>query len=339
LKRPRFGAVGRFSATVMIALLRSLAPNRAFRRDRDVRARIETMTAQLIALRAILDDLDYGIVVLDHDQRAQFVNRAFRRLWRVSDDLAESRPTFVRLMYHGRGTSAYAVSHHQLGDYVAGQLRLIRSGEVRSLNIRLVNGEVLQFRCKALPDGGRLLTYDNVSELVRHADSLERLATTDAMTGLYNRRRFLAVAESEWSRFQRYGRAFAMLMVDIDHFKSVNDRYGHDVGDKVIKAVAAILDGNKRSSDVVGRLGGEEFALLLPEATLDGACLAAERLRRLVAERMVVAGEAQVPITISVGASVAHAEANGIDALLKEADVALYQAKRSGRNRVCRHGE
>ena len=292
--------------------------------------------AQAAALRAIVDDLDYGIVVLDRERRVRFVNRAFRRLWRIPDGLAESAPTFIKLMYHGRGSEAYAVSPDRLGDSLAKQLALIRSGEDRPLSIALRDGEVLQFRCKALADGGRLLTYGMVSELAHEAEALERLACLDGMTGLNNRRHFLALAENEWSRFRRYGHPLAVLMIDIDLFKSVNDKYGHDVGDEVIKAVAETLQKNKRASDIAGRLGGEEFAVILPEATLDSAVAAAERLRRLVTERAIAVEGGRLTVTVSVGACVSHAATTGIDELLKQADIALYEAKRSGRNRVCR---
>jgi len=294
------------------------------------------MKAQVAVLRAIVDDLDYGIVVLDHERRVRFINRAFRRYWRVPDDWPERRQTFINLMYHGRRASAYAVSHDRLGDYVLKQMNLIRSGEDRPLKIRLASGEVIQFRCKALPDGGRLLTYGNVSDLIREAEALERLASIDGMTGLNNRRNFLALAESEWARFKRYGRPLAMLLMDIDRFKSVNDTYGHDAGDEVIRAVADSLQKHKRVSDIAGRLGGEEFALLLPEATLDNAVAAGERLRGLLAERVIVVDGHHIPVTISVGATVVNADTPGIEELIKQADVALYEAKRSGRNRVCR---
>jgi diguanylate cyclase (GGDEF)-like protein len=320
---------------VMIGLWHENAKERVMLRETDVRLRAQAMTTELIALRAILDDVDYGVVVLDQDRRAQFINRAFRRTWRVPDAVAESNPPFVKLMYHGRGMAAYAVSPDQMGDYVARQMALIRTGEHRPLNIRLANGEVLQFRCKALPGGGRLLSYGDVSDLVHRADTLERLASIDGMTGLYNRRRFLALVQSEWSRFKRYGRPLSMLMVDIDLFKSVNDRYGHDVGDEVIKTIADILEKNKRSSDIAGRLGGEEFALLLPEATLDQACIAGERFRRLVAESAVAANGHTILVTVSVGISCAHKDMSGIDELMKQADLALYDAKHAGRNRVC----
>ncbi len=294
------------------------------------------VAAELAALRAVVDDLANGIVVLDKDRRVQFVNRAFRRFWRVPDELADSRQTFVKLMYHGRGINAYAVPPDQLGDYVAKQLALIRTGDERPLSIRLANGEAIQFRCKALPDGGRLLTYGNVSELADEAETLERLACVDRLTGLNNRRHFLTLAESEWLRFRRYGRPLAFLMIDIDRFKSINTTYGHDAGDEAIKAVAEILRTYKRTSDIAGRLGAEEFALMLLEATLDNAVAAAERLRQLVAERAVIVGGRRIAVTVSIGVSTCHADLGGFDELLKEADVALYEAKRSGHNRVCR---
>jgi len=310
--------------------------NRSTVGDQDLGAQGADLAAQLAALRAIVDDLNVGIVVLDHERRVLFINRAFRRFWRVPDEMADGQLTFVRLMYHGRGIKAYAISHDRLGDYVAKQLDLIRTGEEGPLHIRFANGAVIQFRCKALPDGGRLLTYGNVSELARQADALERLACVDAMTGLNNRRHFLALAETEWSRFRRYGRPLGLLMIDIDRFKSVNDTYGHDVGDEVIKSVAEILQQHKRTSDFSGRLGGEEFALLLPEATLDNAIAAAERFRELVADHVITAAGHRIPVTVSIGASIGRTEMAGIGELLKEADIALYEAKRSGRNRVCR---
>jgi diguanylate cyclase (GGDEF)-like protein len=296
----------------------------------------ERLVTERADLRAILDDLNVGIVLLDQECQVLFVNRAFRRFWRISDAVAESRQSFVRLMYHGRGQTASSMSHYRLGEYLARQMKLIQAGKERPLHIRLTNGEVIQFRCKALPNGGRLLTYGNVSELAQQADALERLACVDGLTGLNNRRHFLVLAETEWSRFKRYGRPLAALVIDIDHFKAVNDTYGHDAGDEVIKAVAEVLRTHKRTSDIVGRLGGEEFVLLLPEATLDKALAAGERFRQLIADCAIVASGRRITVTISVGASVARADQKGFGEVLKEADIALYEAKRSGRNRVCR---
>jgi diguanylate cyclase (GGDEF)-like protein len=294
------------------------------------------MAAQLAALRAIIDDMNVGIVLLDAECRVQFVNRAFRRFWRISDTLAESKPRFVALLYEGRGHTASTASHFILSEYIAKKIDLIQTGQERPLHIRLSNGEVLQFRCKALANGGRLLTYGNVSELAHRADAMERLAFIDGMTGVNNRRHFHTLADSEWSRHKRYARPLAVLMIDIDRFKAVNDTYGHDAGDEVIKAVAGVLQRNKRAHDILGRLGGEEFALLLIEANVDNAAAAAERLRRLVADCVITVHKRRIPVTVSIGLSVRRAEAGGLDELLKQADMALYEAKRTGRNRVCR---
>jgi diguanylate cyclase (GGDEF)-like protein len=301
----------------------------------DAGAQLADLTAQLSVLRAVVDDLAVGIVVLDAQRRVTFINRAFRQFWRVPDDMINSELTFARLMYHSRGIRAYAVSHERLGDYVAKQMDLIRTGAERPLQIRFPNGATIQFRCKALPDGGRILTYGNVSELVRQADTFEQLACVDGLTGVNNRRHFLVLADIEWSRFRRYGRPLALLMLDIDRFKSVNDQYGHDVGDAVIKSVAQVLQQHKRTSDVVGRLGGEEFALLLPEATPENAVTAAERFRQLVADCTVSVGELSLSVTVSIGVAAGCQATTSIEELLKDADLALYEAKRSGRNRVC----
>jgi diguanylate cyclase (GGDEF)-like protein len=297
---------------------------------------VAAMSEELDALREIVDVLNVGIVVLDKDGQVRFMNRVFRYFWRVPDDMVTSDLTFGQLMRHGRGMRAYAMTHERAEEYLGKQVDLIRSGEDRPLQMRLSNGGMIQFRCMTLPRGGHLLSYGNVSELAKEADMLERLACLDGLTGLNNRRHFLALADMELSRFKRYGRPLAMLMMDIDFFKSINDRYGHDVGDEAIKAIANILQKHKRSSDIVGRLGGEEFALVLPEATLESASAAGDRLRRLLADCPIDAGNERLQITISVGAAGCRDETCSIEQLLKEADMALYEAKRSGRNRVSR---
>jgi diguanylate cyclase (GGDEF)-like protein len=186
--------------------------------------------------------------------------------------------------------------------------------------------------CAVTASGGRMITYCDVTDLIRNAELLEKLATTDSMTSLYNRRHFLALAEAEWSRFQRYQRPLSMLMIDIDHFKSVNDRYGHAIGDQAIISVAAACQHNKRNSDVVGRLGGEEFAVLLPETDQAQAEVVAERIRASIAGHVLSVHDVQFALTVSVGIAAATASMSGTDALLRAADSALYQAKSEGRN-------
>ncbi len=316
---------------VMVGVLQARA-KAALARQQAARMTVE---GELIALRSALDQVDYGIVLLDREMRAQFINRTFRTMWRLSRRFADRKPAFVGLMYHGRDAKAFAVRADEMHDFVADRTARIRAGDERPLDIRLANGEVICLRCKVLPEGGRMLTFANVTARVQRAEELEELATTDALTGLYNRRQFMTLAEAEWVRYQRYGRPLSLLMLDIDFFKKINDTYGHDAGDKVIAAVAGVCRANKRGPDILARIGGEEFVLLLPETDCAGAHVHAERLREAICERPLAIVGGSIPVTASVGVSEVRRDMNGIPELIREADTALYQAKHTGRNRVC----
>jgi diguanylate cyclase (GGDEF)-like protein len=188
-------------------------------------------------------------------------------------------------------------------------------------------------QCVLLEDLAGLVVDE--MELRRANAKLVQLATTDPMTGLWNRRQFFAMAEMQWQHAQRYGRPLSLLMLDIDHFKSVNDRYGHDVGDRVILHVADLCGSQKRISDIAARLGGEEFAILMPETDVSGAGDFAERLRETIARSAVRHGDNGITVTVSIGIGDGDAVASLGD-LLKHADAALYEAKEAGRNRVRR---
>jgi diguanylate cyclase (GGDEF)-like protein len=419
----------------------------------------QSVPDQLLALRAALDVIDVGMLLLDADMKSQFINRAFRRMWALPDAVADRNPAFVALMYHGRDTKAYEIDDGNIDAYVAERVRLVRAGDTRPLDLRRSNGEVIRMQCANLPNGGRMISYTCVTDIVRHADEIEalhsaldnvsegvvvldrnlnarflngkmrafwgvteeqaamrpsyeslirnsphandrgmtpdqldafyasrvaavrdgseplrdlrttdgrnirahcallgnggrmltycdvtdlvrnaqqmeELATIDAMTGLYNRRHFWVMAAAEWSRFQRYYRPLSVLMIDVDHFKTVNDRYGHDVGDEVLVAVANACRAGKRSSDIVGRIGGEEFAMLLPETDLGQARVVAERIRRSVAASPLQAQRVHFNVTVSIGFAAATASMSGFEALLHAADEALCDAKAEGRNRI-----
>jgi diguanylate cyclase (GGDEF)-like protein len=164
-------------------------------------------------------------------------------------------------------------------------------------------------------------------------ERLRDLATTDELTGLYNRRHFIELAEIELSRSRRKTAPTSLAMLDIDHFKLVNDHFGHAVGDRALVEVARAMKDTLRGSDVSARLGGEEFVVLLPETTLDGALAVTERLREGVGRAEVPTGDGRIA-KITVSAGVAElGSAEGLDGLLKRADDALYLAKQQGRNR------
>jgi diguanylate cyclase (GGDEF)-like protein len=164
--------------------------------------------------------------------------------------------------------------------------------------------------------------------------AVETLATIDWLTGLYNRRHFETLARAELSRSLRYMRPLSVLMIDIDHFKAVNERFGHAVGDRVLQAVATVCLAAKRDADIVARVGGEEFALMLPETTDTAASQFAERLRQQVRDYSPTVDGEKLKITVSIGIVGGGLNNAGIEPLLRCADQALYEAKRLGRNRV-----
>jgi len=166
--------------------------------------------------------------------------------------------------------------------------------------------------------------------------ALELRAYSDYLTGLSNRRHFLEQAETELARVLRYGGELSILMLDIDHFKQINDTYGHKVGDMVLQKLAAVCHSTLRDVDIIGRIGGEEFAVVLPETDQGEALEAAERLRAaLAAARVPLSSGLPLQFTASLGVATLKDSDTNIDTLLSQADQALYQAKNQGRNRVC----
>ena len=164
---------------------------------------------------------------------------------------------------------------------------------------------------------------------------MQDAAATDGLTGLWNHRRLYELLREEIRRALRYRRALAVIMMDVDSFKSFNDTYGHPQGDQLLRVVAGILKSSVRNVDYAGRYGGEEFLIILPETSKADACLLAERIRGAIEERACVVIEGQ-PIhrTMSIGVAAAPEDADNADDLMKLADAALYHAKHSGKNRV-----
>ncbi|MCF6188792.1 MAG: sensor domain-containing diguanylate cyclase, partial [Desulfobulbaceae bacterium] len=190
-------------------------------------------------------------------------------------------------------------------------------------------------KCQAMFAGdgtwqGRRTTNRDVTALKEAEEKLQRLSTTDPLTGAYNRRMFMDMLSREMTRSGRYGEPFSLLMFDLDHFKRVNDTYGHDVGDRVLVEIVELSMELIRQSDILARWGGEEFMVLLPQTNPDMALALGERLRQRISEyRFTDAGR----LTVSIG--VAHQQQlDTIDSLLKRVDTAMYRAKETGRNRV-----
>jgi diguanylate cyclase (GGDEF)-like protein len=163
---------------------------------------------------------------------------------------------------------------------------------------------------------------------------LRELAETDFMTGLMNRRSFLAVAEDSFAFSRRYRRSMAALMIDIDHFKKINDTHGHAAGDDAIRHVAETIGGSIRTTDKAARFGGEEFVVLLREIDQETAILLAERIRKSIEAAVVRHGDTTIAMTVSIGLALFADRDRDVQDVIERADQALYVAKKSGRNRT-----
>ncbi|MDX5444881.1 MAG: PAS domain-containing protein [Zoogloeaceae bacterium] len=211
----------------------------------------------------------------------------------------------------------------------------------RSVEVEAPGGRVLEIDWLPISSEderlGRVWMVRDITERKQRESALETLAATDPLTGLPNRRSFMERLDRAWLEArQRPAGDGAVLMLDIDHFKSVNDTWGHAVGDEVLQHVANVIRQSLRRHDVPGRLGGEEFAALLPDATLENARLLAERVRERLEREPARTSAGEVGVTISIG--VAHFDGSSVRQVLERADEALYEAKSGGRNRVCLAG-
>jgi len=196
----------------------------------------------------------------------------------------------------------------------------------------LMHGRDVIAVCVTITD----VTHVSVMQREREeaVEKLREYADRDGLTGIANRRFFETRLAEEFSRWQRYGGELSMLLFDLDHFKGINDQFGHVAGDVVLREIAQRVSDLVRKQDVFGRFGGEEFALLMPCTTLDDAMGVAEKIRRTIGDTPIVAQGTAVSVTASVGAAAARPGAPGYEGMVNDADAALYCAKNQGRNRA-----
>jgi diguanylate cyclase (GGDEF)-like protein/PAS domain S-box-containing protein len=202
-------------------------------------------------------------------------------------------------------------------------------GEIEN---RKKNGELYWIKTTVLPniENNKILSYSSISEDISDKKIIENISETDKLTQLYNRIKLDRSLENEFNRFKRNKSIFSLILVDIDFFKSVNDTFGHQVGDKVLIQISKILKENCRKIDILGRWGGEEFLIICVNTDILGACNLAEKLRKNIEEFEFDIVKHK---TISLGVS-QIIENDNIESLIKRVDNNLYQAKRSGRNKI-----
>lgn len=288
----------------------------------------------LAVLRDAIDNVDQGVVLIDSAMQVRFVNKKAISLWGLTPQFCESQPSVADYIAHVRNAGLYGVPDDSLNDYVVKRVTMIKAGDTSAIDIPVQDGRTIRAQCTPLIGGGRMLTYTDVSDLVQRAEQQELLATTDLLTGLNNRRSFMRLAEAEWDRFQRYQHGFSILFFDIDNFKAINDRLGHEAGDLAIMRVAQICEQQKRRSDILARMGGDEFIMLLPQTDAAASASQAERLHNAIGLEPLDVDGVCINLTVSVGIAVAAATTKDLNELIKTADAHLYQAKKAGRNRI-----
>jgi diguanylate cyclase (GGDEF)-like protein len=290
--------------------------------------RVQLLDVVPLARDRIFEGMSDGMLVLDRNDRIVDFNPAF--------------PTVLSKVNRASiGASVFKV----LDGYPAiiDQIRA-NSQEIVELSIQTQQepayfqssiSPVLDRRRKVI---GKIVSLHNYTHMRQLIDQMRELAILDGLTGMFNRRHFNELAGHEIYRAQRYGCNLALIMIDLDHFKLVNDTYGHAAGDFVLKNVADICRQNIRQTDILGRFGGEEFMILMPETDLTAASATAERLRAVIAQTPTLYEGFTIMVTASFGVtSPAASRAASFDTLLRQADTAVYEAKKNGRNRVCMH--
>lgn len=284
-------------------------------------------------LVSALEAASNAVIITDSDGRIEWANPAFERLSGYGREEATGR-TPAELQKSDEQDEAFYKAMWQT--ILAGRSW---RGELinRKKNGLLYNEEL--FIAPVMDGEGRIHHFvgikQDITERKRMEEELQNLATTDSLTGLSNRRSFLGRLDQETTRLQRFKEPrAALLMLDLDHFKQVNDTYGHAAGDKVLRSFAAVVHDSLRKTDQAGRLGGEEFAVLLFGTEERGAWEFAERLREQVASKDIPYDGGTLNISVSIGVTVITSDDATADAPMLRADEALYRAKANGRNRV-----
>jgi len=277
-------------------------------------------------LRHIVDNATDMMSLHAADGTYEYVTPACERLigWTRAELIGRNAYEF----FHPEDLAAIQASH----DSVVAKAEAPASARYR---IRKADGSYTWFETtsKTIAEDGRIICVSrDVTETVRLEKMLEELTRQDPLTGLANRRELMRRAGEEVRRARRYEQPLSLVALDVDHFKQINDRWGHQGGDQALKALSAVLEASSRDTDLAARTGGEEFVVLLPDTPLDGAIVFAERLRAALADVTVDLDQGTLTMTASLG--VAELADGDAEALLRAADECLYAAKRGGRNRV-----
>lgn len=332
--------------------------SRAVVAHEDITARKKAELAQARAertLRTILETLPVGVWVIDAQGRVIHGNAAGQRIWNGDGTLQPANDDWSG---DGRGSAppewsvasvlarGEPVIDHEIQiarrdgrqSFLLHSAVPMRDAGGAIAGVVVVNQDITARHQAQLALQAAQAESERMNQALQQSLQRERAAAqTDELTGIFNRRHFLAVGRRQAQLAHRHRQPLSVVLFDVDHFKSINDRYGHDVGDEALRHVARLLGGDLRSSDVFARYGGEEFVVLLPETDARSAWALAERLRQRIAQSDLPGQQAPLRITVSAGIAENLAPATSLEQVIKRADEALYAAKNDGRNRSVMH--
>ncbi len=299
----------------------------------DLQDRNRQMTNEKNKYLTIFESLSMPVFIVDPDGKIENMNLAASNIFgghavpgsKYYTDTAE------KIVF----TEVFPCLAEMYDDFVRGKEEKVQEEkflEVRKRYVHVSLSRSLDISGKFF---GTSIIIEDITTRKELEKEMETLATTDPLTGAKNRRSFLEFFEQEHAKSQRYGNTFALLILDIDHFKRINDTYGHDMGDKVLKRLVAEARGTLRISDIFGRWGGEEFVVLLPESNVCQATTVAEKLRITLSRLEIVTDDGLcIRFTVSIGMTLVGKSNDLLDDVIIKADKALYLAKSQGRNQV-----
>lgn len=287
----------------------------------------------------IIENLEDGVVVIDRQHSIVVYNDGARRIFGYTEEEALGQNLSLLLpdrfhLQHGLMVEEFAAGK-VVTKHMVQRARQIY-GKRKDGNEFVASVQIMKLGSKGGEGPGNYYAalVRDISENKKTEEELLRLAATDPLTGAFNRREFTAIADREALRSSRYHHPLSIVMFDLDHFKRLNDTYGHAAGDKALQRFTTLCCNALRNVDIFGRWGGEEFVALLPETDVEGAAIISERLRKIIADNVLAYNEHKINFTVSIGIAQYKDGEVSVDAPLSRADSAVYDAKKAGRNRI-----
>ncbi|HMZ07474.1 MAG TPA: histidine kinase N-terminal 7TM domain-containing protein [Anaerolineales bacterium] len=276
-----------------------------------------------VARDVLIEKMSDGVLVVDDQHRIVDINPAAQNLLQLKEDMLGQTVEQAFWGWPSRDRETLISSKGNTNIEIPGK-------SVTYLNAQTT--PIFDHKERLI---GRLIVFHDITRMKSIQNELHLLANRDSLTGVVNRRHFMELAKRELSRAKRYRRSLALILMDLDNFKKVNDTYGHQAGDQALLTLKKVCTKGTRTVDIFARLGGEEFVLMLPEIDQDLAASIAERLREALEKTVIRSGSHRFKVTVSMGVTECGLQKDDtLDAMLSRADKALYRAKESGRNRV-----